>query len=148
WRNFISRYPEVNALHKKMLRVSDKVAAAGSPPGALTDLQRGQSNDVYWHGVFGGIYLPHLRQAAWRSLLAAEAAVGPADGRTRSEVLDYDFDGRSWTSSATSAAAVSSSPVRGPWNAARPSAWAVRRSRCAWARPFGSRKGRPPSGST
>jgi alpha-amylase len=94
WRNFIARYPEVNALHKKMLRVSDKVAAAGSPPGALTNLQRGQSNDVYWHGVFGGIYLPHLRQAAWRSLLAAEAAVAPVDGRTRSEVLDYDFDGQ------------------------------------------------------
>jgi alpha-amylase len=93
WRNFIARYPEVNALHKKMLRVSAKVAAAGSPSSALTELLRGQANDVYWHGVFGGVYLPHLRQAAWRSLLAAEAAIGPGDGVAHTQVVDYDLDG-------------------------------------------------------
>jgi len=94
WRNFIARYPEVNALHKKMLRVSAKVERAGSPPAALTELLRGQANDVYWHGVFGGVYLPHLRQAVWSSLLAAEAAVAPRDGRTQVQVLDYDLDGQ------------------------------------------------------
>ena len=91
WRNFLARYPEVNAMHKKMLRVSGKVAAAGSPPEALGALLRGQANDAYWHGVFGGVYLPHLRRGVWQGLLEAEAAV--AGGGTRREVVDYDGDG-------------------------------------------------------
>ncbi len=93
WRNFIARYPEVNAMHKKMLRVSGRVAAAGSPAGAVTDLLRGQANDAYWHGVFGGVYLPHLRRSVWRSLLAAERAVSPSSGGLRTEISDYDLDG-------------------------------------------------------
>jgi alpha-amylase len=95
WRNFMTRYPEVNAMHKKMLRVSAKVEAAGSPEAAVADLHRGQANDAYWHGIFGGVYLPHLRGAIWKSLVAAEAAVAPGDGRTREQWLDYDLDGDS-----------------------------------------------------
>jgi len=56
-------------MHKKMLRVSERVAAAGSPPAAVDALLRGQANDAYWHGVFGGVYLPHLRRAVWENLL-------------------------------------------------------------------------------
>jgi 4-alpha-glucanotransferase len=93
WRNFIARYPEVNAMHKKMLRVSDRVEAAGSPLEAVTHLLRGQANDAYWHGVFGGVYLPHLRSAVWRNLLAAERAVSQSEGELRLEVSDYDLDG-------------------------------------------------------
>jgi len=93
WRNFIARYPEVNAMHKKMLRVSERVEAAGSPAEAVTHLLRGQANDAYWHGVFGGVYLPHLRSAVWRNLLAAERAVSQSEGELRLEVADYDFDG-------------------------------------------------------
>ena len=93
WRSFLSRYPEVNAMHKKMLRVSERVAAAGSPAGAVNDLLRGQANDAYWHGVFGGVYLPHLRRAVWQGLLAAERAVTPADASLHREVVDYDADG-------------------------------------------------------
>src|SRR3970040_127406 len=48
WRNVQVKSREVNDLHKRMLRVSAKVAAL--PPGlaregALDDLLRGQSND-------------------------------------------------------------------------------------------------------
>ena len=93
WRNFIARYPEVNAMHKKMLRVSRKVAEAGAPAEAVTSLLRGQANDAYWHGVFGGVYLPHLRHAVWENLLAAEGAVSPREGGVRSELVDYDLDG-------------------------------------------------------
>ncbi|MDQ6918186.1 MAG: DUF1926 domain-containing protein [Candidatus Dormibacteraeota bacterium] len=93
WRNFIARYPEVNAMHKKMLRVSQRVAAAGSPVEAVTHLLRGQANDAFWHGVFGGVYLPHLRSAVWRNLLAAERAVSQSEGELRLEVADYDLDG-------------------------------------------------------
>ncbi|GAC1655967.1 MAG: DUF1926 domain-containing protein [Candidatus Dormibacteraceae bacterium] len=94
WRNFLHRYPEVNAMHKKMLRVSEKVAGAGAAgAAALPDLLRGQANDAYWHGVFGGIYLPHLRRSIWRSLLTAERAVTPVADGLRTEITDYDLDG-------------------------------------------------------
>jgi alpha-amylase len=92
WRNFMRRYPEVNAMHKRMLRVSRDVAAAGSPAAAVRELYRGQSNDAYWHGVFGGVYLPHLRGAVWQHLVAAAEAVRPA-GETRVEWADHDLDG-------------------------------------------------------
>ncbi len=36
-------------------------------------LYRAQANDAYWHGLFGGLYLPHLRRGIWSSLLALEA---------------------------------------------------------------------------
>jgi 4-alpha-glucanotransferase len=98
WRNFQVKYREINDLHKRMLRVSAKVAALPAGPareGALDDLLRGQSNDVYWHGLFGGIYLPHLRLATVSHLIAAEDAADLALGTQRAaEILDLDLDGR------------------------------------------------------
>jgi hypothetical protein len=98
WRNFQVKYREINDLHKRMLRVSDKVAAIVDGPArasALDDLLRGQSNDVYWHGLFGGIYLPHLRLATIAHLVAAEDTADRALGTLRSaEIRDLDLDGR------------------------------------------------------
>jgi alpha-amylase len=79
FRNFLRKYDEANQLHKRMLHVSERVAAAESRdaskgPAARDSLYRAQSNDVYWHGVFGGLYLNHLREAAYADLLKAEAA--------------------------------------------------------------------------
>ncbi|HBE44868.1 MAG TPA: hypothetical protein DDW17_05280, partial [Deltaproteobacteria bacterium] len=31
-----------------------------------------QCNDSYWHGVFGGLYLPHLRASVYNNLIEAE----------------------------------------------------------------------------
>ena len=33
---------------------------------------KSQCNDAYWHGVFGGLYLPHLRTEVYRNLIEAE----------------------------------------------------------------------------
>jgi hypothetical protein len=94
WRNFAARYREINDLHKQMLRVSAAVAAMR--PGVRRDaaaehLGRGQSNDCYWHGLFGGIYLPHMRLATHAELIAAEdIALGR---RALHGVADYDLDG-------------------------------------------------------
>ena len=66
WRNFQVRYREINDLHKQMLRTSAKVHAMADGPArvaALDHLHRGQSNDCYWHGLFGGIYISHMRLA-------------------------------------------------------------------------------------
>ncbi|MCJ7797539.1 MAG: DUF1925 domain-containing protein, partial [Thermoleophilia bacterium] len=67
----------------------------GGLPDALLawdHVLRAQCNDPYWHGVFGGLYLPHLRQAAYADLLTAERLLGPAAG-PELEVLDLDVDG-------------------------------------------------------
>jgi alpha-amylase len=99
WRNYMARYREINELHKQMLRVSDKVEAmpATGPGGpalkaqALDHLYQGQSNDCYWHGLFGGIYIPHMRMATLAQLIAAEdladAAASAAAGASAGEDL-------------------------------------------------------------
>jgi hypothetical protein len=99
WRNFQVKYREVNDLHKQMLRASDLVN--GMPAGdgrdaAIDDLFAGQSNDCYWHGLFGGIYLPDLRVAALRRLIQAEdaALIAAGPGPLSGQLLDLDLDGR------------------------------------------------------
>jgi alpha-amylase len=96
WRNFQVRYREINDIHKQMLATSDLVEgmAVGPSRSAATDhLFAGQSNDCYWHGLFGGIYLPDLRVAALGRLIAAEdlAVGGDAVSGVR---RDVDLDGR------------------------------------------------------
>lgn len=98
WRSFLVTYREINDLHKQMLRVS--AAVAELPRGeasarATRHLYRGQSNDVYWHGLFGGIYLPHMRAATLGELIRAEAIADHALAReTAFELRDLDLDGR------------------------------------------------------
>ena len=106
WRNFLARYPEANRLHKRALRASrmlhthPAVAGNGKPfptepnsewADARLHLWRAQCNCPYWHGVFGGLYLPHLRSALYRELIAAEAYVAP--GTPHVERGDVDLDG-------------------------------------------------------
>jgi alpha-amylase len=100
WRNFLAKYPEANTLHKKMLRVSRRVHALPTQSrrrgAALQALWRGQCNDAYWHGIFGGLYLPHLRHAVFHQLILAERALeggGRGEGAVRIETLDWDADG-------------------------------------------------------
>ena len=90
WRNYAARYREVNDLHKQMLRASDKVGAmpdGRSVSRALDHLYQGQCNDCYWHGLFGGIYIVHMRMATLGHLIAAEdladAAVAATAGGAR-----------------------------------------------------------------
>jgi hypothetical protein len=98
WRNFQVKYREVNDLHKQMLRVSDLVEAmpAGADRNAAVDhLYAGQSNDCYWHGLFGGIYLPDLRVSALRHLIVAEdvALDMRRTALPTADLVDLDLDG-------------------------------------------------------
>lgn len=92
WRNFLTKYPEANNIYRKMLYVSAKAAAAG--PEARRELYRGQCNCAYWHGIFGGLYLPHLREALYRHLIRAERLAAPAPPAVTAESRDFDGDGR------------------------------------------------------
>lgn len=73
WRNFLVKYPESNYLHKRILHLSRRFDTdAKRTLSAYDHLLQAQCNDVFWHGVFGGLYLPHLRHAAYRHLLEAQ----------------------------------------------------------------------------
>ena len=107
WRGFFRKYAEANLLHKKMLRAGTRLAAVPlrrteTKPAreiaiARDQLLRAQCNDAYWHGVFGGLYAPHLRTELWRNLIRAELAADkliPGGQIGRVEMLDYDTDGK------------------------------------------------------
>ncbi len=105
WRNFKVKYPESNQMYSRMMYVSgllqqaeqngcnDQVLAA-----ARDHLYQGQCNCSYWHGAFGGIYLPHLRNAVYKHLLTAETllekGMGRPDAWVEATTDDYNFDGR------------------------------------------------------
>jgi len=123
WRNFRSKYSEANEMYCRMLQVSDRLLElsardterehADELAQARTDLYRGQCNCSYWHGAFGGLYLPHLRHAVYRHLIAADTVLervaraldAAAEGRAvpggngpdrwvRIESADFDCDAR------------------------------------------------------
>ncbi len=96
WRNFLVKYEESNWMHKRMTAVSELVEKAGGKKGAaaLDHLYQAQCNCAYWHGLFGGLYLPHLRSAVFTHLIEAENAASAAGDRAvRHEVRDMDGDG-------------------------------------------------------
>ena len=97
WRNFFSRYPESNWMHKRMLAISARLACVPTDTPQRTELQeqlhRAQANDAYWHGLFGGLYLPHLRRAIWNNLLPLEAALDRLLPRPPFARGDLDLDG-------------------------------------------------------
>jgi hypothetical protein len=96
WRNFMSRYPESNWMHKRMLALSARLADLPQrryDPALRDVLYASQANDAYWHGLFGGLYLPHLRRGVWRNLLALERALDAIEPRPAAWSADIDYDG-------------------------------------------------------
>jgi alpha-amylase/alpha-mannosidase (GH57 family) len=123
WRNFLSRYPESNWMHKRML-LARRRALSASPayapgqaaPAALNEVWRAQCNCAYWHGVFGGLYLPHLREAIYRHIIRAELAASKreaTDTATRVERVDVDGDGDSEIMLSSDQIVCYISPLRG-----------------------------------
>lgn len=81
WKNFLSRYPESNQMQKKALYVSSKIeklkkaakkADTAKIDEAKKELYKGQCNCAYWHGLYGGLYFYHLRNAVYNHLISAE----------------------------------------------------------------------------
>jgi len=105
WRNFKVRYPETDEMYSRMLGISNRLAEledAGTQSTELAyakqELYRGQCNCSYWHGAFGGVYLPHLRNAVYNNLIAAENLLDQVEGKPDSfidaMVDDFNLDGR------------------------------------------------------
>lgn len=102
WHNFFQKYEEANHLHKRMLQVSrryEELDQVAPPAGearrryeeGYEGLLRAQCNDPYWHGVFGGLYAPHLRTAVYQGLIEAEKLLPGSRGPYRE---DFNVDGR------------------------------------------------------
>jgi alpha-amylase len=122
WRNFKVKYPEANEMYARMMMSSLRLqeingtvgnarrdVSQGTTGGSSSSsddalsyarqaLYRGQCNCPYWHGAFGGIYLPHLRNAIYNQLIACEnlldRAIDRPDSFVEATVDDYNFDAR------------------------------------------------------
>jgi alpha-amylase len=112
WRNFQAKYAESaemadhmkalsqivarveNALKVKMQSGADASNQMQSLEKARLHLYNAQCNCAYWHGAFGGLYLPHLRNAIYQNLIAAENAIdeilAPSGNYLR--VIESDFN--------------------------------------------------------
>jgi len=90
-RHFLVRYPEVRILQRRMLAASRAVHARSRPPAAWLDrLWQSQTSCAYWHGWFGGVYDPVLRQSA---RMAAAQVEHEARAVTGVELSREDVDG-------------------------------------------------------
>ena len=105
WRNFKVKYSEADEMYCRMMGVSRRLAQAEEAGAsgelieqARSELYRGQCNCGYWHGAFGGIYLPHLRNAVYQRLIAADNLLDQVAGRAEpwveSKAEDFNFDAR------------------------------------------------------
>jgi len=104
WRNFKVKYPEANEMYARMMMSSSRLdqaertlAPSDNLRYARQALYRGQCNCPYWHGAFGGIYLPHLRNAIYNQLIACDNLLDKAAGKTgfvEATPEDYNFDAR------------------------------------------------------
>ena len=109
WRNFKTKYPETREMYARMMEISGRIEsliredrpAFGDyrVQAAQQELYRGQCNCSYWHGAFGGLYLPHLRGAIYAHLIKADNLLdqyerGDEAHFAKTEVRDFDFDAR------------------------------------------------------
>jgi alpha-amylase len=105
WRNFKVKYPETDEMYCRMMMISNRLheLEKASQNGKLLDaarleLYRGQCNCPYWHGAFGGVYLPHLRNAIYKSLIHADSLIEQSQRGSGSwaeaEDGDFNLDGR------------------------------------------------------
>ncbi|MBN8721880.1 MAG: DUF1926 domain-containing protein [Acidobacteria bacterium] len=117
WRNFLVKYRESNLIHKKMLQVSQRLHRLYqyyhryNEPICLTQsdnpkinclkeaydyLLQGECNDAFWHGVFGGLYAPHLRSTSLMALIKAEHLLDKVEFAEQTNWItsrEFDFDG-------------------------------------------------------
>ena len=86
WRDFLTKYEESNWMLKRANKVSSNIRDIKDP--AKKTIWAAQCNCAYWHGIFGGLYLPHLRHALYEHVIAAEKSLTVEP--YQEEDLDHD----------------------------------------------------------
>jgi len=90
FKHFLIKYPESNDMHKKMLFITQRTNENAK---AKKHVYMAQCNDSYWHGVFGGLYLPHLRASVYGNLIEAEKLLDPQKPFVSGMIEDVNVDG-------------------------------------------------------
>lgn len=79
WRNFLVKYPESNTIHKRVMFGRKIVKQAEKLVGktqtinkAWKEIYKAECNDIYWHGLFAGVYYIFLRHAAFKHTITAQ----------------------------------------------------------------------------
>jgi len=83
-------------MYARMLEVS-RNAEDSDNETAKDYLYKAQCNCPYWHGVFGGLYLNHLRFETYKNLIKSEKLLLEEKGIKDNIIIeqhDLDFDGR------------------------------------------------------
>lgn len=85
FKNFLTKYPEAGRMHKRMINVSTALKSISSQntrsgnffkiQEAKNELFKAQTACAYWHGTFGGLYLPHLRSGVYKHLIKAQGMI-------------------------------------------------------------------------
>lgn len=85
WKNFFTKYQESNWIQKRYIELSKKQKNTTAYKEAL---YKAECNDVLWHGVFGGIYLPNLRDNAYKYIIECEKQLEQTH-----DTIDIDMNG-------------------------------------------------------
>jgi alpha-amylase/alpha-mannosidase (GH57 family) len=95
WKNFFSKYSESNHLHKRILDLSKRIEHLNENDPIKDALMKAECNDVFWHGIFGGLYLPNLRNNAYRFIINADKLYNEKINTTYPsiEIYDINYDG-------------------------------------------------------
>ncbi len=89
WKNFLVKYEESNRIHKRTLELS-KARKSVDNIAFDSALYKAQTNDALWHGVFGGLYLPNLRDNAYTYIIEAENVRYGRKNRLESDQNELD----------------------------------------------------------
>lgn len=93
WHNFLVKYPESNRIHKRVLDLSTTGRPYKKNKEFLENLLKSQCNDVLWHGIFGGLYLPNLRNNTYKYIIKADKELEKLSKPPKIQVKDLDLDG-------------------------------------------------------
>lgn len=104
FNNFFKIYPEANIMRNRMLDVSERIKDADSQiastskqksliESARRELYKAQSGCAYWHGVFGGLYLSHLRAGIYKHLINAQKLLDELSVCEKVFLKTCDLDG-------------------------------------------------------
>ncbi|MHA2225181.1 MAG: alpha-amylase/4-alpha-glucanotransferase domain-containing protein [Candidatus Hodarchaeales archaeon] len=108
WQNFLVKYPQANIMHKRMLYCRKKIENAEKKLQDLSsvefkqiwnELLASQGNDVFWHGLFGGVYYRFLRHSTHNHIINAEFLLDKLLERenivsNKIKIIDVLLDGR------------------------------------------------------
>ena len=99
WTRFLDRYREAGRLHDWMSALSVECAHRGDAEAVRRAIGRAQCNDAYWHGVFGGLYMKHLREGVRGQMAIAERALRAGEALEWETTTDRAGDPVHWVHS-------------------------------------------------